>query len=384
MSGWPVRVLHLGLGRFHRAHQALYYQTLFEQTGDKWGVASFSMRTPDARDEMRRVHNHYPVAIFSREHAELKWVDAIRASYFIQEDREAFLDLMQTVDLVTLTVTEKAYATDDLFLILLEGLRQRSKPLTIISCDNLQGNGDKLREGLLNRADERLHRWIETNVSFPNTMVDRIVPALTPERLAELQTQFETDNPELVATEGFTQWVIEDDFKGTRPRLEEVGVQFVEDVKPFEEMKLRLLNASHSMIAYAGLRKGYRFVHEAIRDGEIRRRVQELYRDVSPQLKAPQDLHAYTSSLITRFDNENLPHQLKQIAMDGSQKLKQRILPSLKHAPESQALQSVLEDWAHLCYTTTPEDPKRDEILRLREGTTFGAFSERLTQLLQS
>jgi fructuronate reductase len=246
----------------------------------------------------------------------------------------------------------------------------------------LQANGDKLREGLLSRADDRLRVWIEKNVSFPNTMVDRIVPALTPERLHDLQFRFGTDNPELVATEAFTQWVIEDKFKGIRPRLNEVGAQFVVDVKPFEEMKLRLLNASHSLIAYAGLRKNYRFVHEAIRDSEIRQRVEDLFRDVSPQLETSADLNAYTRSLIERFDNEQLPHQLKQIAMDGSQKLKQRIVPSLQRSPESRALHSVIDDWAHLCFETTPDDPQSAKIVQLREGATFEVFRERLAQLL--
>lgn len=375
MSGWPIKVLHLGLGRFHRAHQALYFQSLYERTGTKWGLASFSMRSPDARDEMRRVHNHYPVVEFSRDEARLRWVDAIRASYFIQEDREAFLDLFQSVELVTLTVTEKAYDSDDLYHWLLEGLKQRTKPLTILSCDNLLGNGNKLRAGLLQRAENTA--WIEKNVTFPNSMVDRIVPALTPERIKELQAQFETDNPEILATETFSQWVIEDKFAAAKPPI---AAEFVEDVKPFEEMKLRLLNASHSLIAYAGLRKGYRFVHEAIRDAEIRGRVEELYREVTPLVHPPED---YTASLLERFDNERLPHQLKQIAMDGSQKLKQRIVPSLKQTRDNRALESVIEDWAYVCYETTPDDPMKAKIEEWKTKS-FPEFQRELRSLIEA
>jgi fructuronate reductase len=188
---------------------------------------------------------------------------------------------------------------------------------------------------------------------------------------------FETDNTEILATETFSQWVIEDKFAGAKPPID---VQFVDDVRPFEEMKLRLLNASHSMIAYAGLRKGYRFVHEAIRDNEIRSRVEELYREVTPLVHPPD---GYTSSLLQRFDNERLPHQLKQIAMDGSQKLKQRIVPSLKQTRDHRALVSVIEDWAHVCYETTPDDPLKAKIESLK-SKTFPEFQRELRSLIEA
>jgi mannitol-1-phosphate/altronate dehydrogenase len=281
MNAWPIRILHLGLGRFHRAHQAVYYQNLFEQFGEKWGVVSFSMRSSDARDELRRAHNHYPVVQFSKDESLLQWIDVIRASYFMKEDHDQFLKAMASPDLamVTLTVTEKAYVGTDLYELLYEGLRHRQaidRPLTVLSCDNLQENGSKVKTGVLKVAresgDASMAAWIEKSVTFPNSMVDRIVPALTPERVTVLQAQFKTDNQEILATEIFSQWVIEDRFAAARPPLEKVGVQIVSDVRPFEEVKLRLLNASHSLIAYAGLLKNYRFVHEAIHDPEIRGR----------------------------------------------------------------------------------------------------------------
>ncbi len=383
MNAWPTRVLHLGLGRFHRCHQAVYFQNLFEQTGEKWGIVSFSMRTADARNEMRHIHNRYPVVQFSKDDARLQWVEAIRASYFVKEDRAKLLEVFATPELalVTLTVTEKAYATTEIYEILYEGLRARSAvgfPLTVLSCDNLQANGARLKTGVLDFArkagETKVTEWIEAHVAFPSSMVDRIVPSLTSERLHELQERFQTDSPEILATEVFSQWVIEDRFAGARPSLEKLGVQFVADVRPFEEMKLRLLNASHSLIAYAGLLKGFSFVHEAIRDNEIRERVSRLYAEVMPLLKAPEgfDLNAYCISLLTRFDNENLPHQLKQIAMDGSEKLKQRIIPSLLEA-RSQGrahveLQGVLEAWAADCFRQTPDDPKKAKIEELKSA----------------
>lgn len=388
---WPIRVLHLGLGRFHRAHQALYYQDLYEQHNDRWGVAAFSMRSPDARDEMRLAHNQYPVAIFPQR--ELRKAVSIRSSYFIGEDRDAFLDLFARVDLVTLTVTEKAYAHgSDLYEHLYAGFARRRMTaggLTVLSCDNLLENGRRLADGVFayarERGDSSMIAWLEKNVSFPCSMVDRIVPALTPERLRELQRMFGTDSRELIATEDFTQWVIEDRFLGARPPLDLVGAQFVDDVRPFEAMKLRLLNASHSLIAYAGLLAGYRFVHEAIRDPLLRAQVSMLYSEVRPLIDAPVDLDAYCARLLARFDNPELPHQLKQIAMDGSAKLKQRIIPSLTAAraralPHS-ALDATLDAWARYCYSNTPDDPRSGEINALK-SLDFAAFKSALLRLL--
>jgi fructuronate reductase len=380
-SDWPIRIIHLGLGRFHRAHQAVYFQELAERGGEKWGIAAFSMRSPQARDDLRAVNCEYPVLQFSKDGAETKWIHSIREAYFAQQDRAEYLNLCASpdVELLTLTVTEKAYQTAELMELLYAGLQARrstGRSLTVLSCDNLKSNGQNLRQAILKfsheKDDAKLTDWIEGHVAFPNSMVDRIVPALSEDKLSELQSTYKIKNRELVATEGFTQWVIEDAFSTERPPLDQVGVQFVSDAKPFEEMKLLLLNASHSLIAYAGLLSDYRFVHEAIRDPEIRARVLALYNDVIPLLESLPNfnLQDYTQLLLRRFDNERLPHSLLQIAMDGSQKLQQRIVPSLKRAGAQQRstriFEQVLEDWAAFCYRHEPSDPIRDKIARLK------------------
>ncbi len=397
MSAWPIRILHLGLGRFHRAHQAMYYQSLFEDHGEKWGVVSFSMQSVDARDQMRLVHNHYPVACFSTDSAELRWIESIRATYCLKDDEAQFLVAFANPDivLVTLTVTEKAYLTPGLFASLYAGLNARratGKSITILSCDNLQENGRKIEIGVLNFAEEtgdpEMATWIEMNVTFPNCMVDRIVPALKPERIAELQAQFDVDSTQILATESFTQWVIEDRFAGARPPLEKVGAQFVSDIRPYEEMKLRLLNASHSLIAYAGILKGYRFVHEAIRDHEIKDRVLSLQSEVRTLLDsdAVVDLEAYCGSVLKRFDNEQLPHHLKQIAMDGSVKLKQRVSPSLRTARQLRtshvALLGLIESWVTYCFSNQPDDPLCESIEALKLlHPDFETFKMKLLEL---
>ena len=385
------KIIHLGLGRFHRAHQAVYFQKLNANIH----VTAFSMRSPEVRDQLRTVQNRYPVLEIAKDKTEVRWIDCIRESYFVGEDEHQLWALFASPEVhwVTLTVTEKAYVTaGDTIRILVEGLKHRQAinlPLTVLSCDNLRENGSKLKELVLNAASADLKIWIEKNVSFPNTMVDRIVPALDPEKVLELQKQNNINNPELLATETFSQWVIEDNFKTERPALEKVGVQFVKDVRPFEEMKLRLLNASHSLIAYAGLIKGYSYVHEAIRDAEILAKVKGLYSEVIPLLEVPVSFNVekYVEQLINRFDNPLLPHQLRQIAMDGSQKLPQRILPSKKIALEKNILtpnlDAALDAWAKHCFTQDINDPLKEKILELKKSNSdFKIFKAALLNLI--
>lgn len=376
---WEKRILHLGLGRFHRGHQAVYYQRLSELTGEKWGVVSLSMRTPGARDELRSVNFSYPVLEMSAGEPQMVKVESIREALDLKEDSEKILEYFcdKRISLITLTITEKGYClkSDGSFDLshpqiqhdlshpespqtaiglLYHGLKLRMETLThgltILSCDNLRENGHKLRAALMAfthaQNHEKLQNWLDQYVSFPNTMVDRIVPSLTPEKTVELETTFHLPKQsQLIATETFSQWVIEDNFKGQRPPLEKVGVEFVRNVRPYEEMKLRLLNASHSYLAYAGTLKGYKFVHEAVSDTELKNDLEALMlKEVAPLLEIPDNfnVHGYCMSLIERFKNNKLPHQLRQIAMDGSQKIPQRILPSLILATQSDSSRTVL------------------------------------------
>lgn len=385
------KILHLGLGRFHRGHQAVYYQ----HTGE-WKVISSTMRSPEEKNKLKKTGLLYPVLEFTHEGETLKWIDCIEEVLSLSEDLPRLLELMASpeIKIITLTVTEKGYCLNssgglDLshqgiqhdqknpenpvtaIGLLSFGLSKRKDKVTIISCDNLRENGNKL-EAAVRSFSKSSGRFLP-EISFPNTMVDRIVPALLPEKIAELEAYHNLSNSEIVATEKFSQWVIEDKFAGERPDWSKVGVQFVSDVRPFEEMKLRLLNASHSYLAYAGLNRGYSFVHEAIGDENLLENVRHMMKvEVIPLLILPFgfDIQKYTEDLIYRFQNNKLPHQLKQIAMDGSQKMPQRIFSSIHEARKSHRSHDILlkatDEWLNFLWNSKDQkidDPKANELM---------------------
>lgn len=339
-----MRHVHLGLGRFHRAHQALYLQNAGLL------ITAFSMRSPTEARALQEGGHRYEVVILGEGAPRTLEVTAIDEALFLQENQQRFLELMASpeVTTVTLTITEKGYCADgggqldsarDLqncaLAWLVKGIehrqRRHNRPLHLISCDNLSQNG-RLLSGLCRQWAERFgHAYDPALVRFPNTMVDRIVPA--------------GESPLRIETEAFHQWVIEDDFAGGRPEWEQPGLMFVPEVEPFEQLKLRLLNASHSFLAYYGQLQGHEFVHQAIADREIRKQVEKLYfEEVGPGLETPPPLtlKGYGEDLLRRFANPDLPHRLDQIAMDGSQKLPQRILPGYTH---SSVLRLAVDAW---------------------------------------
>ncbi len=390
------QILHLGLGRFHRGHQAVYYQN-----SKNWKVISSTMRSADERDKLRQVHLRYPVLELSHENEKLTWIDCIQEALSLQDDLDRLLQVFVSPEtkIITLTVTEKGYclnSSGELDLnhegikkdianplkpqtaigLLALGLKNRKDKLTILSCDNLRENGRKLERAVLQYLEKSGAdtSWSKNNVSFPNTMVDRIVPALLPEKIAELENLHRLNHSELIATEQFSQWIIEDNFINGRPDWDKVGVEFVSDVRPYEEMKLRLLNASHSYLAYAGLNRRYQFVHEAIADQELFSTIMKmLKREVIPLLSVPSgfDVSAYVDQLMSRFRNDKLPHQLKQIAMDGSQKMPQRIFSSISEARKQNSSRELLlnatSEWMDFLWNSRDgkiDDPKASELLK--------------------
>ncbi len=343
------RVLHLGLGNFHRAHQAWYFEKLnaLLPTEERWEITSFSMQRPDMAREHATHGNAYEVLAVDALGEETTRVKSITRAAFLGEDEALLVELARdpSLELVTLTVTEKGYAADGPALKALELiLRKRSAPLTILSCDNLMSNGHKLEKLVRERMGITFPR---AGISFPCSMVDRIVPASPP------------GAP--VKTERFTQWVVEDKFAGKRPPLEKVGVQFVPDVAPAELMKLRLLNAGHSFLAYWGLNRGFAHVHEAVAAPETRAVLEKLWNEVIPLLSLPSgsDPQGYCQRLLERFNNPRLPHKLAQIACDGSAKLPQRIVPSLlearKRGSPHGTLALVLREWSKAMAGLPPE-----------------------------
>lgn len=370
-AGLATGIVHLGIGAFHRAHQAVYTEDVLDRAPGPWGIAGVSLRSPATRDALAPQGGLYTVAVRGTGGERLRVVGAVTALLVAPEDPEAVLARMTDprTRIVSLTVTEKGYCHDpasgaldenhpgirrDLEApsdsragrpetapgFLVEALVRRRRagiaPFTVLSCDNLPGNGDTVARILRRFAalrDPALGRWVEDSVACPNSMVDRIVPATTEEDREAVSRRLGCEDAWPVATEAFTQWVIEDRFPSGRPAWEQEGAELVGDVHPYETMKLRLLNGSHSCIAYLGYLAGYATVSEAVADPAFARFVRHLMdEEVTPTLTVPPgaDLGRYKSALLERFANPALKHRTWQIAMDGSQKLPQRLLGTIR------------------------------------------------------
>lgn len=334
-----VGVVHLGIGAFHRAHQAVYT----EDAGDGWGICGITQRSAVVADLLTPQDGLYGVLVRGPGGTEARVIGAVREVLTGEHTVARLTD--PAVQVVSLTVTEKGYRHDpatgrlrfddpELALDLagrpprtvvgrlVSGLSRREAPVTVLCCDNLTANGATLR-GLVLSYAERAGIRLGCDVRFPSTMVDRIVPATTPADLDEAARLLGVRDEAAVVTEPFTQWVIEDSFAAGRPAWERAGAILTTDVAPYETMKLRLLNGAHSMLAYLGT--GY--VFDAVGEyGDVVRRYMD--EDAGPTLAVPPgfDLAAYKESLLERFANPALRHRVAQIAMDGSQKLPPRLL----------------------------------------------------------
>ena len=360
-----VGIVHLGLGAFHRAHQAVYTDDVLARD-PHWGICGVSLKTPRAVEPLVVQDGLYTVLTKGSEGTAARVIGSVREALFAGADRAGLIKRFADprIAIITSTVTEKGYCHDpatgalnrahpdivhDLSHpnlpesavgILTAGLAARREanagPLTFVCCDNLPHNGHMV-EGLVSsfarERDPALADWISANVAFPCSMVDRIVPATTIADIAEALRMLGVQDAAPVAAEAFGQWVIEDRFAGARPAWEEAGAQFVTDVAPFETMKLRLLNGSHSTLAYLGFLMGHDFVWQAAADPLLAVLVErQMAEEIAPTLVRPADtdLQAYGTQLMQRFRNSALPHRTKQIAMDGSQKLPQRLLGTVR------------------------------------------------------
>ncbi|RZM05539.1 MAG: mannitol dehydrogenase family protein, partial [Sphingomonas sp.] len=346
-----IGIVHLGIGAFHRAHQAVYTDAAMTAGDRDWAIAGVSLRSAGVRTALAPQDGLYTVTERGAERTTL--IGSVREVLVAPERPGAVAALLASpsVHVVTLTVTEKAYhlgpggeldvdvakaAGGTIYHHLGEGLAARRRAglpgLSIVSCDNLANNGALLGRALatwLDRIDPVLCRWVEAECTFPATMVDRIVPAVTAADLDRVEATSGLRDEGAIVTEPFRQWVIEDRFAGPRPRWEVAGAQLVPDVGPYEAAKLRMLNGAHSALAYLGLLAGHAYVHEAIAHAEVGATVERLMRDEAAASLAPaagQDLDAYADALLARFRNAALPHRLAQIATDGSQKIPQRWL----------------------------------------------------------
>ncbi|MEH3825626.1 fructuronate reductase [Enterobacter roggenkampii] len=361
------RIVHFGFGAFHRAHQALLTNRVLNEKGGDWGICEISLFSGDVLMSQLRAQDHlFTVLEKGAEGNEAIIVGAVHECLNAKLDSlpaiiEKFCE--PQVAIVSLTITEKGYcidpATGKLDLnnprivqdlenpsephsapgILVEALhrrRERGLPaFTVLSCDNIPDNGHVVKNAVLGMAQKRsagLSEWIDTHVSFPGTMVDRIVPAATEASLAVITDALGVEDPCAISCEPFIQWVIEDNFVAGRPEWEVAGVQMVQDVLPWEQMKLRMLNGSHSFLAYLGYLAGYAHINECMEDTAFREAARRLMlNEQAPTLRIKDvDLTAYADSLIERFANPALQHRTWQIAMDGSQKLPQRMLDGIR------------------------------------------------------
>jgi fructuronate reductase len=388
-------IVHLGVGAFHRAHQAAYVDTCLAAGETDWGIVGVSLRSADTRDALTPQDGLYTLAVRSSGEEKLHVIGSIGSMLVAPEDPGAVLAALtdERTRIVTLTITEKAYlraagggldtAHPDIvhdlanpqmpktaYGFLAEALARRraagTPPFTVLCCDNLPANGATLHRLLTEFAtlrdarlaqsgDARLARHIADQVAFPSSMVDRIVPATTDADRARIAAELGADDAWPVMTEPFCQWVIEDNFPAGRPAWEKFGVTMVSDVGPFEDMKLRLLNGSHSAIAYLGLLSGHATVDRAFADPAIRQFVDALWEEAISTLPedAGLDTTAYTAELTERFSNTALAHRTAQIANDGSQKLPQRIVASaiecLEAGTELVHLTLVVAAWIAAC-----------------------------------
>ena len=404
------RILHLGIGNFHRAHQAAYTQAANAVGPEIWEIVGVSLRSPQVRDVLKSQNNVYTLAISGNDGTSYQEISCIRDVLFAPEDQISVIS--QIADpktrIVSLTVTEKGYhlnpssgrldtsaepLRDDLdgtcetiYGLLAKGLRQRldvnAVPITILSCDNLNANGSKLQAALgtfIDATDPKLASYVEASVAFPNCMVDRITPATTDSLITEVERHKGHPDKAPVATEAYSEWVIEDDFPAGRPAWESTGAVFTKDVEPFELRKLRLLNGAHSGLAYAGVLAGHRYVHEAISDPDLRMLATGIMAEAAETL--PPDIRetggSYSRALIDRFANRHLNHELRQIAMDGSLKLPIRLVATWHERTArglaSPAIEQAISAWIGFAIAETVagralQDPASGEIADLVES----------------
>ena len=361
-------VLHIGVGAFHRAHQAVFFDRLLHRHGmGDWGIIGVNLRPEDRGfiQAMAARDNRYVLKTLSPQgEEEYREIGAILRTVDASRDMTAAAALAADphIAVISVTVTEGGYyLLEDgcldtgaeavrkgltagrgscLYTYLRHALNHRraagAGPLTLINCDNLRGNGDKLRSGLdqyLQAADDPdLRDWIRTHASFPNGMVDRITPRPDPETVADVERRFGMHDPLALTAERFLQWVLEDDFAGRRPPLDQVGVTYVDDVTPYEDAKIRILNAGHSITAYLAALKGYADYGQAIADPVLSALFEQFQtEDAIPALgRSPVNLPEYKAAVRERFGNPHISDSVARICMDGADKMTHFILPTLE------------------------------------------------------
>lgn len=392
-------IIHIGLGAFHRAHQAVYTDDALAAEGGDWRIIGVNLRSIQIVDDLEQQNCLYTVVERGPGPASARVIASLAGVLAAARDRKAVLAAMvyPSIRIVSLTVTEKAYGinratgeidekhpaiTHDLsdphhpegaVGVLTEALRLRREagiaPFTVLCCDNLPENGELLKCGVIDfarRFNPGLAEWIGNSVAFPSTMVDRITPAVTEKTFADAAGVTGYDDKAAVETEPFRQWVIEDHFPSGRPAWEAGGAVFVKNVAPYERMKLRMLNGAHSMLAYAGFLSGCRFVRDVMQSPGLAILVRRHLMAAAATLDKLEaiDLSQYADDLIVRFQNPQIAHETYQIAMDGTEKLPQRILhPALEALGQGQDVRPfafAVAAWMRYCHGRTEDGTEYD------------------------
>lgn len=375
-AGESLIQLHLGLGSFHRAHQAVYMQMLHDTGDDRWHIVGGNIR-PDMQqtiDALRAQGGSYTLeTVNSAGQRQYKKISSIKTVVDWDAELSGLVDIATdpATRIISFTVTEAGYYLDEhhqldesyadlksdlngetcstiygaVAKLLSARMEKGAGPVTLLNCDNLRSNGHRFSDGLAQflkrQGNDALLDWVEKNTSAPDSMVDRITPRPTAdvsERVLEA-TGVKDDAP--IMGEEFIQWVIEDNFIAGRPEWQNVGVEMVSDVMPYEEAKIRLLNATHSCIAWAGTLKGYQYIHEGTLDPEIRQMAHDYAtNDVipcldSPEKPSPLDLAAYRDVVLDRFSNPNILDTNQRVVMDAYSKIPGFILPTLSEGIEA-------------------------------------------------
>lgn len=369
-SNVSAGILHIGIGNFHRAHEEFYTNELIaaDKNQQTWGICGAMLLPQDENmfERLKSQDGKYTLTVCGRDGRDsCHEIGSLVELIWSQETPQKLIDKIAdpAIRIISLTITEGGYNMDKasgefdlsneavrtdienpsspttVFGYVAEGLRKRrdtgSGPITILTCDNLQHNGDTARKAFMTffkAQDPDLARWAEKNVTFPNSMVDRITPATLPADIERLNKENGTNDKAPVYCEDFIQWVVEDKFANGRPAWEKVGVEFTDDVSAYENMKLSLLNASHTLLSYPSFLAGYRKVDDAMHDKRIEKFVRNFMDiDITPYVPAPGkiNLDDYKQTLIERFGNRSVSDQIARLCYDGLAKFPVYVTPNL-------------------------------------------------------